>query len=196
MPPERGPSTVSGHRPRTVTSTESTRSRARRGDARSGARWNSRWAAARPNSSEGGFVAGAESLIFGVLIFVFGTIMVLNAWSALDARFAAAAAAREAVRAVVDAPNDADLVQVANSAAATAFAGHGRDPADLEVVWVGDADGPERARCGEVRFRVETTVDVVLLPRWSSPPSFQVSALHAELIESYRAGIDATVCEV
>lgn len=146
-------------------------------------------------SSEDGFVAGAESLIFGVVIFVLGTIVVLNAWSALDARFAAAGAAREAVRAVVDASEGADLAEVANSAAVDAFAGHGRDPAGLEVVWVGDADGPERARCGEVRFRVETTVDVVLLPRWNSPPSFQVSALHAELIESYREGIEASVCE-
>ena len=151
--------------------------------------------AATPSPSEDGFVAGAESLVFGVLIFVLGTIMVLNAWSALDARFAAAAAAREAVRAVVDAPHDADLVQVADSAAEIAFAGHGRDPDDLEVVWVGDPAGPQRARCGEVRFRVETAVDVVLLPRWNSPPSFRVSALHAELIESYRAGIEESVCE-
>lgn len=159
-------------------------------------RGRSAWGGAQQNPSEGGFVAGAESLIFGVVIFVLGTIVVLNAWSALDARFAAAAAARDAVRAVVQAPAGSDLAAVAESAAVAAFAGHGREPAGLEVIWIGDGDGPQRARCGEVRFRVETTVDVVLLPRWSSPPSFQVSALHAELVESYRAGIDATVCEL
>lgn len=125
---------------------------------------------------------------------MFGTILVLNAWAALDARFATAAAAREAVRAVVDAAPDADLVEVAEQAAATAFAGHGRDPGDLEVVWTGPSDAPELLRCGEVRFRVETTVWALILPRWESPPSFRVSAEHAELVESYRAGIEASAC--
>jgi hypothetical protein len=149
----------------------------------------------RRSCNQAGFVAGAESLIFGTLVFVLGTIVVMNAWSALDARFATSAAAREAVRAVVVAPPDADLSEVAWTAAAAALAGHGRDPGDLEVTWLGPTPGPEQVRCGEVRFRVETTVPVLAIPRWGSGAGFQVSAVHAELIEPYRAGVAASVCE-
>lgn len=144
---------------------------------------------------ERGFVAGAESLVFGTLILLLGTLVILNAWVVLDTRFAAAAAAREAVRAVVEAPPGSDLDDAAITAAATAFAGHGRDPDDLDVIWLGGADGPAQVRCGEVRFRVETDVGVVVIPRWESRPSFTVSAVHAELVEPYRAGVEASVCE-
>jgi hypothetical protein len=149
----------------------------------------------RGRRDEAGFAAGAESLVFGTLVFVLGTIMVLNAWSALDARFATSAAAREAVRAVVAAPPEADLESAAWSAAATAFAGHGRDPAELEVTWLGASATPAQVRCGEVRFRVESTVPVVAIPRWGSRLAFQVSAVHAELVEPYRAGVVGSVCE-
>lgn len=153
-----------------------------------GAAPTSRW------DLEAGFVAGSEALIFGVLILLSATIVILNAWAALDARFATAAAAREAVRAVVMAPSDADLLAVATDAAAEAFTGHGRDPYDLEVVWAGAGDAPARVRCGEVRFRVATSVPVLLVPRWRQPPTFEVSAVHAEVVERYRAGIAASVC--
>jgi hypothetical protein len=148
----------------------------------------------RSTSTESGFVAGGEALIFGMLIFVLGTIVVLNAWTVLDARFAASAAAREAVRAVVEAPIGADLDQAAIAAAGMAFEGHGRDPADLEVIWAGATEDPVQARCAEIRFRVETQVDVLVVPRFGTRSAFRVSAVHAELIEPYRSGLEGSVC--
>lgn len=181
--------------PRSASSRGAPDTAAQRRAGRSPAHGGRRSTVAHGRSEEAGFAAGAESLIFGTLVFLLGTIVVLNAWSALDARFATAAAAREAVRAVVGAPPDADLDAAAWAAAATAFAGHGRDPGDLEVAWLGATAAPEQVRCGEVRFRVETTVPVLAVPRWGRGAAFQVSATHAELIEPYRAGVAASVCE-
>ncbi len=44
-------------------------------------------------------------LPFGVLIFVVGALLVTNAWGVVDAEIAADAAAREAVRTYVEAPD-------------------------------------------------------------------------------------------
>ncbi len=140
-----------------------------------------------------GFVAGSEALVFGLLL-VLATIVVLNAWSAIDARFATAAAAREAVRAVVDAPLGADLDTAAVGAAREAFAGYGREPGDLEVVWDGEPPGPQQARCAEVRFRVHATVDVVAVPRWGDRPSYRVVAVHTERIDPFRSGLEGSTC--
>jgi hypothetical protein len=48
---------------------------------------------------EGGAVGGLEVLPFGLLIFVVGILLVVNAWAVVDAKLAAEAAAREAARA-------------------------------------------------------------------------------------------------
>jgi len=143
---------------------------------------------------EEGFVAGAEALIFGLLILLLATFVVLNAWVALDTRFAVAGAARDAVRAVVTAPVGADLGEVAITAATGAFAAQGRDLAHLEVEWLGGGGPPAQARCAEVRLQVRTVVDVVAVPRWTDRSSYRVAAEHAERIEPFRSGLEASVC--
>src|SRR5690242_7867104 len=82
---------------------------------------------------ETGQVGGVEALAFGVLIFVLGVLVIANAWGVIDAKLAAAGAAREAARAFVEAP-DADRAQnQAVTAALEAVAAQGRNPARAHV---------------------------------------------------------------
>ena len=140
---------------------------------------------------EGGFVAGAESLIFGVLIFVLGTLVVVNAWGVIDAKFATSAAAREAVRAVVESDGTSPHA-TARQAASQALSGHGRDTAGMGVVprWSGSFD-----RCEEVGYRVEVTVPALAVFGGVSVGSFTVGSEHYELVEPYRSGLDVDVDE-
>jgi hypothetical protein len=94
-----------------------------------------------------------------VLIFVIGTLIVANAWGAIDAKFATSAAAREATRAAVEAAPGADLQAVATSAAVTTLEGHGRTSRP-------GCRSPRSARttlerCAEVGFAVQIDVPVL-----------------------------------
>lgn len=153
---------------------------------------------ARPRTSlvadEQGFAAGAEALIFGVLVFVLGTIIILNAWSVIDAKFATSAAAREAVRAVAEAEVGADLQVTAEQAAAQAFRGHGREPENVTVAWDGEGPGVAQARCAEVRYRASTTIGVMAVPRFANQVSFTVASVYSEVIDPFRSGLQETVC--
>jgi hypothetical protein len=137
---------------------------------------------------EGGFAGGAEALVFGVLIFVVGTLLVLNAWAVIDAKFATAAAAREAVRAAVETPVGADPDARARVAAADALRGHGWDPevATLVAHWT-----PELRRCAEVVYEVRTRVPALLLPGIERRRTgFEVTAVHRELVDPHRSGLE------
>ena len=70
-----------------------------------------------------GQVAGIEVLPFGLLTFVVGMLLVANAWGVVDAKMATTSAAREAVRAYVEASDADAAVAAADEAAA---GGHGR----------------------------------------------------------------------
>lgn len=138
--------------------------------------------------SEDGFVAGAESLLFGVLIFVIGTLIVANAWGAIDAKFATSAAAREATRAAVEAPSGADLHGVATDAALMALDGHGRgESRGFTLTSVG---ANELSRCAEVGFEVQVEVPVLSMPGIDRRlTTYIVRSEHRELVDPYRSGL-------
>jgi hypothetical protein len=131
-------------------------------------------------------VAGAESLLFGVLVFVIGTLIVVNAWGVVDAKFAASAAAREAVRAVVEAAPGDDLQQRAERVAAVTLEGHGRDPAGMTVTPLG---ATRLERCAEVGFEVAVTVPAIAFVGSVALGDFRVTGRHHELVEPYRSGL-------
>ena len=81
-------------------------------------------------------------LPFGLLTFVVGTLLVANAWGVVDAKLAVTSAAREAVRAYVEAPTPATRPRRADDAAAEAIAGHGRNPDATTLEIHHDDDGP------------------------------------------------------
>jgi hypothetical protein len=144
--------------------------------------------ASRPGG-EDGFVAGAEALIFGVLIFVIGTLIVVNAWGVIDAKFATSAAAREATRAVVESAPGDDLQTRAEAVARTTLAGHDRGGSDMRVTSVG---APALARCAEIGYEVEVTVPAIAFVGSVAIGQFRVSSRHYELVDPYRSGLPVT----
>ncbi len=131
-----------------------------------------------------------EVIPFGVLTFVVGALLVANAWAVIDAKMAVSAAAREATRAFVEAPVDGDPLALAETAARSAIAGAGRNPARLvltpmEAVF---------ARCETVRFEASYRVPAVQVP-WVGGfgAGFTAVARHAEVVDPYRSGLPPTV---
>lgn len=148
--------------------------------------------------NERGFVGGFEVLPFGLLVFIAGTLLLTNAWAVIDGKIAASAAAREATRAYVEAP-DADSAQrLAVDAAMSTIAGHGRDPQRAEVTW---SAGPDFHRCAMNTIVVTYRVPTVRVPFVGAFGSGVIvaRASHTEIVDPYRSGLsldgfDAETC--
>lgn len=141
-----------------------------------------------PTRNERGQVGGLEAVAFGMLIFVFGTLLVANAWGVIDAKLAASAAAREAARGYVESASDAVAQDAANMAAREAIEGHGREWARAEVKVAGEPFG----RCARVTATVRYRVPLVVVPLLGQHGSgFTVSAEHSEVVDPYRSGLGA-----
>lgn len=147
----------------------------------------------RTSRDERGQVGGIEGLLFGVAVFAMGALVIANVWAVIDARIAAASAAREATRAFVESagPEDVALAD-AGAAAADAIRGYGRRPERMRLL-------PERAalrRCAPVTFRVEYPVPLLSIPllgRYGH--GFTAAAEHTEVVDPYRRGLaDRSSC--
>jgi hypothetical protein len=135
---------------------------------------------------ERGQLAGAEALPFGLLVFVAGVLLVANAWAVVDAKMAASSAAREAVRAYVEAPVGEDAAARADVAGRAAIADMGRNPERLELAPV----EAEFTRCAEVRYEARYPVPFVTVPFIGGfGTGFTAVARHAEIVDPYRSGI-------
>lgn len=136
--------------------------------------------------SELGQVGGMEAVIVGTLVFVFSTLLIVNAWAVVDAKLAVQAAAREATRAFVEAPDTASAMAAADAAGRQAIAGHGRDPERLRLV----APNAAVRRCAVVSVTGEYPVRLTplrLLGRAGG--TLTVSATHTERVDAYRGGL-------
>jgi hypothetical protein len=144
----------------------------------------------RLRRDESGQVAGLEALPFGLLTFVVGALLIANAWAVIDAKIAVSAAAREATRAFVEAPVDADPVALAEDAARSAIEGAGRNP-DKLVLRPLEATF---ARCETVRFEASYQIPAIRVP-WVGGfgSGFTATARHAEVVDPYRTGVPRTV---
>ncbi len=144
-------------------------------------------------TGEHGQVGGLEAVIFGVLVFVLGTMLVVNAWAVIDTKLAASSAAREAARSYVEAPSADAGAAEARRAAEEAIVGHGRDRSrmDLELV------AGRFARCSRVTFEVRYRVPLVVVPLLRQHAAgMDVSARHSEIVDPYRSGLAGTaVCD-
>ncbi len=137
---------------------------------------------------EAGFAGGGEVLPFGVLTFVVGTLLVANAWAAVDAKFAVSSAAREAARAYVEAPDAGTAEGAARAAAVDALAGLGRDPSEVRVV----VEVPGGfARCARVTVDVSYPVPTVRLPWIGGLGALDVHDRHTEVIDPFRDDLPA-----
>jgi hypothetical protein len=137
---------------------------------------------------EDGFVGGFEALPFGFLVFVAGSLLLVNAWAVFDCHLAASAAAREAVRAFVESNGtDDDARRAANAAAEEALRGHGKDAARMTIAWDGDA----LVRCQPVTATVSYRVPTIAVP-WLGAFGGSVlttSARHSEVVDPFRSGL-------
>ncbi|MPZ74850.1 MAG: hypothetical protein GEU74_16835 [Nitriliruptorales bacterium] len=131
-----------------------------------------------------GAVGGVEALPFGVLVFVIGTLIIANAWGVVDAKLAVAGAAREAVRAYVEAPAHLDADSVGRAAAVRTLRTAGRTARDPAVTFDG-----RFARCARVRATVAYAVPAVRLPWIRHMGTFVVRSTASELVDPLRSGV-------
>ena len=147
-------------------------------------------------SGEHGQVGGLEGLAFGVLLFVFGTLLVANAWGVIDAKLAATSAAREAARTFVETAPADGAVAMARRAAEDALVAHGRraDRAEVDVAVAGGGSGAGRvARCARAVAEVRYVVPLVAVPLLGQVgDGLTVTARHSELVDPYRSGVPGT----
>lgn len=124
--------------------------------------------------------------MFGVLVFVFGTLLVVNAWAVVDAALAASTAAREATRAFVEAPPDGTAAVRADDAGMRAFAGHGRSTERASVTRVAGA----YARCSRVTFEAAYRLPALHVPVVGGlGEGFRVATRHSEVVDPHRSGL-------
>lgn len=129
--------------------------------------------------------AGLEAIPFGLLTFVVGLLLVVNAWAVIDAKIAVSSAVREATRAYVEAPSDGEPLDLADAAARSAIRGAGRNP---EVLVLTPLDGTF-ARCQTVRFEASYQLPAVRVPWLGGFGTFTARARHAEIVDPFRTGV-------
>ncbi len=154
----------------------------RRGRTRGGGR----------RTGDRGQVAGIEALPFGLLIFVAGTLLLVNIWGVVDAKFATDAASREATRYVVESARlDRDPATIRAGAQAVAqrtLEDHGRRrPPTVRI----RPEGVRLERCDRIQVTVATQVPAIRLPFFGGfGEAFEIVATHSELVDPTRSGLD------
>jgi len=136
-----------------------------------------------------GQAGGAEVLPLGLLTFVFAMLLIANAWGVVDADLATTSAAREAVRAFVESPDEPSAHMFATGAALEAMAGHGRsiDSTSVDISYVGDGGW---ARCRRVAVTVRHPMPAIRIPVIGGyGHAFDVVATSTEIIDPYRGGL-------
>ncbi|MCU1498015.1 MAG: hypothetical protein JWM47_1968 [Acidimicrobiales bacterium] len=137
---------------------------------------------------ESGFVGGFEAIPFGFLVFVVGTLLLVNAWAVFDSHMAASAAAREAVRVFVESDGpDSDARLRGQGAAVATLEGQGKQESRMHLSW----RNGQLVRCQAVTVTVTYDVPTISLPwigGWGSV--IATSAHHTEIVDPYRAGLD------
>lgn len=137
---------------------------------------------------DSGQVGGFEMVVFGLLVFVGGSLLVATVWSVIDVKLAMHAATRDAARAFVEASDPAAAEANAAHALHNAVEAHGRDPLrvrDLSIT----TDGAF-GRCTRVRITAAYPLPAVSIP-WirTSGENVIVRATHSELVDPYRSGV-------
>ena len=138
---------------------------------------------------EDGFVGGFEGLLFGLLLFVLGTLFVANVWGVIDTKAATEDAARQAARTYVESPSAATGELQATQAADATLVGYGRNP---RLAHVSLASGGFQ-RCVRVTITVSYPAPLLFLPILGRVGTGErVKAAHSELVDPFRSGLPGT----
>jgi Flp pilus assembly protein TadG len=136
-----------------------------------------RTSASRTRRSEAG-MGGIEVLPIGVLVITIVSFVVISAWSVVDAKLAATAAAREAARTAVETYDRT----AAKNAGRIAWAGHDRtESPNIEV-------NGSTARCGRIVVTVTADIETIKVPVIRSWGTITVKSVHSEVTDPYRNG--------
>jgi hypothetical protein len=136
-----------------------------------------------------GQVAGLETVVVGLLVLIGGVLVIANAWSVVDAKFAAVSAAQEAARTFVKAPAGTDALDAAMQAGQDTLSSLGHTGVGRRI----DLITGSLARCATVTFRASVHVPVIVVP-WLARAGggLTVSATHSELVDPFRSGLEGT----
>lgn len=138
---------------------------------------------------ERGVVGGIEVLPFGFLVFVVGTLLLVNAWAVVDAKLTVDAAAREAGRAYVEAGDSRTAPLAADGAAREVVAGAGRNPGRLVLRRRGGA----YVRCAVVVHEATYVVPSLTLPFVGGfGRGITVHGRHRDVVDPFAAGLDGS----
>lgn len=145
----------------------------------------------RPTRFEGdaGQVGGIEVIPFGILTFVIAMLMIVNVWGVVDSDLSTSSAAREAVRAFVESPDETTAIQRAEAAVQQAFLGHGRTPGETSIAirYIGSNGW---SRCSRVTVTVRHPVHAIRLPVIGGfGHGFDAVASQSEIIDPFRSGL-------
>jgi len=147
----------------------------------------------RPRRRDDGFVGGIETLPFGLLVFIVGTLLVANAWAVIDAKLASASAAHEAARVYVETVVGGDnraAAGAAGAAAIDAISGHGRDPGRMTFTV---SPGGAVRRCQPIEVTVTYRVPTLTVPLVGGfGQGFTVHATDSEIIDPFRDDVAGT----
>lgn len=148
-----------------------------------------RGATPRRATGDRGQAGGAEVLPLAFLTFVVAMLVIVNAWGVVDADLATTSAAREAIRAFVEAPDEPTAFASADAAARAAVEGHGRKAATttVSIAYVGESGW---SRCSRVAITVRHPMPAVRVPIIGGyGHGFDVTATDTEIIDPYRGGL-------
>lgn len=146
-------------------------------------------ASSRRLRGDAGQIGGIEVVPFGVLVFLSGTLLFVNVWGIIDAKFAVTSAAREATRAYVEASSFEEARVVAEARATETLAAYGRDT-DRATVGEPSLEAPF-GRCARVTITVAYTVPLIDVP-WIGGfgDVADVESTATGLVDPFRDGLE------
>ncbi len=131
-------------------------------------------------------MGGIEVLPFGLLIFVAGALIIVNAWAVIDAKLTVEASAREATRSFTEADDVRTGDRLALVAARSVVEGSGRDPDRLVL----QRRGNRLVRCAVVEYRAQYRVAAITIPFIGSyGRGTTVTGRHSDVVDPFRAGL-------
>jgi len=133
-------------------------------------------------------VGGIEVLPFGFLVFVSATLLFVNLWGIVDAKFAVTAAAREATRAFAEADSESAAVAAARQRGTETLDAYGRggDRGTVGLPVLAEPFG----RCARVTITVSYEVPVLAIPFLGGLGSLSpVESTYTEIVDPFRSGL-------
>ncbi len=133
-----------------------------------------------------GVLAGADILLFGLVGVIFTSLVIMNAWLAVDTSLAVSAAAREGARAAVESADGPSARTNAETAMRNVMGQYGRDiPGNLNVD-ITFSNG--FVRCQPVTANVGYRINLISLPLFGDLGSHTINATHTEIVDPFRSG--------